>query len=183
MSRDLTLAVADELTQKNLRPIILYEGEFEAGILRLWTGVGELQWNGQTWTGGGIMLGFDTIEETTEIVAAGVNISLSGLASEVVAAALGQARLGKRGTLWLGLLDAAGQVIADPLQIFSGLLDVPSIQRNGASSTINASYESRLVGLTKPNERRYTPEDQKVEFPDDTGFDYVAGLQDASLVW
>lgn len=183
MSRELTSLVSDELAKQVVAPIILYEGEFDGGTVRLWTGVGTLSWNGQSWVGRGEFLGFDAIEETTEVVAKGMQITLNGQESALVAVALAQCRMGKRGTLWLGFLDSAGAVISDPVQIFGGLLDVPTIQRNGDSSAISVSYESRLVGLTNPNDRRYTPEDQKIEFPTDTGFDFVAGLQDAQLVW
>lgn len=74
-------------------------------------------------------------------------------------------------------------LIVDPYQIFSGLLDVPVMEETGDAANVGLSYENRLVGLLTANDRRYTPEDQHVEFPGDTGFDYVAGLQDATIVW
>lgn len=183
MSRDMTSSASDEIVKRVTSPIILYEGEFDGGTVRMWTGVGTLPWNGQSWVGRGEFLGFDTIAETTEVVANGVKITLNGQESALVAVALAQCRMGFRGTLWLGFLDESGQIVPDPFQIFGGLLDVPTIQRNGDNSIISVSYESRLIGLTKPNDRRYTPEEQKIRFPTDTGFDFVAGLQDAEIVW
>ena len=81
------------------RPQLLYEGEFVAGgsptqsYLRLWTGAGELAWNGQTFTGAGSLLGISPIEETGEVRAVGFAVKLSGLPSEILSLALQSVRV------------------------------------------------------------------------------------------
>ena len=35
--------------------------------MRLWTGVGTISWDGQTWIGAGNILGLTAIEETVEV--------------------------------------------------------------------------------------------------------------------
>ena len=71
MSRDLTPDFAAALADRDLRPVIFFEGEFASGTVRLWSGLGEIGWAGQSWSGAGALLGLGAIEETSEVVAGG----------------------------------------------------------------------------------------------------------------
>lgn len=185
--RDLTVGMAAAIAAGTVRPAVLYDGVFVSGgvdqHLRLWTGVGDLSWGGYTWTGGGSLLGLSPIEEAVELRAVGFTVTLSGMPSALIANALSNARQGKPGTLYLALFDAAGSLIADPKELQAGRLDITVIEDAGATCTIAAQYESRLVDLERPRERRYTNEDQQIDVPGDRGFEYVPSLQDMQLVW
>jgi hypothetical protein len=120
MSRDLTAAAAEAANAKIVRCVIFFEGEFATGTLRLWSGIGDYTWNGQTWTGAGQMLGVAPIEEVSEIRAAAFHVSLSGEASAILSANLSAARNGLPGKVWLGffegweyLCDEDGTVLTD----------------------------------------------------------------------
>ena len=43
--------------------------------------------------------------------------------------------------------------------------------------------ESKLIDLERSRARRYTSEDQKIDYPDDKGLDFIADLQDKAVVW
>ena len=79
MSRDLTPAWANALDVADLRPAILFEGAFPSGIVRIWTGVGPVTWDEKVWTGVGVLLGLGALEETSDVVATGTTVSLSGV--------------------------------------------------------------------------------------------------------
>lgn len=179
--RNLTAGMAAAIGAPVVRPVFLFEAEFESGTLRMWTGVGELSWNGHTWIGGGGLIGMSPVEETAEVKAAGLRVSVSGISSTNVAAVLAAARTGKPGRVYLGCIDEAGAVIATPYPFFIGRLDVPVIDAEGETATISIAYESRLIDLERPRERRYTNEDQQAQYPGDRGFEQVAGLQDLVL--
>jgi len=181
--RDATAAFLAELAKRRLRPVIFYEGEFSTGTSRAWSGYGEKVWNGQTWQGVGHLGGISAIEETGDVKATGIVVQLTGVATENIALALGEARQGKPGKVWLGFLDEAGNVIVDPYLAFSGRLDVPEIEEGAETATVRISYESRLIDLERPRARRYTHEDQQIDFPGDKGFEFVPSLQDAQIVW
>lgn len=183
MSRDLTAGYQSQLSGGSFRPVVFYEGAFASGTLRLWSGIASIAWNGQTWTGVGGLLGVSEVHESDEIRANGMTVSLSGVDPSRLSLVLGQARSGAAGRLWFGLLDGAGAVIADPYLAFEGRLDEPTIDEGGETATISISYESRLIDLERPRERRYTHEDQQIDFPGDLGFQYVAELQDKVVVW
>ena len=78
---------------------------------------------------------------------------------------------------------STGIVIYQPYTIFDGFMDIMRLNDSGGTANISVSCESQLIALERPNTRRYTPEDQKIDFPDDKGLEYVAGLQDDEIIW
>ena len=183
MSRNLPAAFSAALSDPNVAPILLFEGEFASGVVRLWTGDGALEWDGRVWTGGGNLIGVSPMEEVSGVVASGASVSLSGVPSELVQIAIEEARQGLPGRAWFGLLTPEGAVIADPAQMFVGRLDVPEIAADGETVTIKISYENRLIDMDRAREFRYTDQSQRAMFPNDAGFNFVTSLQEAELVW
>lgn len=190
MSRDLTSALASGIQAAVVRPVFLFEGEFDGGWVRVWSGLGDLAWNGETWTGIGTLGAISDIEETDEVRAAGVTVSLSGVPPEMVALALSSLRQNRTGRLWFALFDGeADSLIADPYLAFEGRLDVGQIDeqadpRSGAASSIvTLKYENVLIALERAKERRYTHEDQQLAYAGDRGFEYIPSLQDAQITW
>jgi hypothetical protein len=182
-TRPLTPAFDAAVQDARLEPIVLFEGEFEGGTLRFWTGFGTVTWNGHAWTGFGNLVGVSAIEETLDTRAAGVRIRLSGVSASIISTVLAQARHYQPGRLWLGALDAAGAIIADPYRSFAGLLGGVSIEDSGDACTVTVTYESELALLEQSAERRYTDEDQRIDYPDDRGLEFVVGLQDKQIPW
>ncbi len=183
MSRDMTPSVAAALDCAELQPAIFFEGEFPSGMVRIWTGPGPMEWDGKTWTGVGVLLGLGTLEETSDVVASGTTVSLSGVPLDLVGLAIDEARQGQPGRIWLALLTEDRQIIADPVQAFSGRLDVPELQEDGQSCRITISYESRLIDLSVPRNWRYTHESQQALHPGDPGFEHVTAIQDQEITW
>jgi hypothetical protein len=183
MTRDITAAFAEALADQHLRPVIFFEGEFATGWVRLWSGLGEISWNGESWSGAGALLGLGSIDESGEVVAGGTAVSLSGVPVDLVQMAIEEARQGLPGRIWLGLLAEDGSIIADPVQAFTGRLDVPEIKDDADTCTITISYESRLIDLTVARTWRYTHESQQALYPGDLGFEYVTAIQDREITW
>ena len=183
MSRTITPAVLAELAAGVVRPAIFVESQFPSGYLRLWSGLGEITWGGRTWAGAGTLLNVGTIEETTDVVATGTTVTLSGIPTDLVSACISDARQGLPGQIYLGFLTAAGAVIADPVMAFAGRLDVPTIMDGADRCEIQITYESRLIDLNRAREWRYTHESQQQISPGDRGFEYVAGLQEREIRW
>lgn len=181
--RTLTEAFIDELMAGLKRPLIFFEGAFSEGVVRAWSGLGTIEWDGKTWQGVGDLGGISAVEETTDVRALGVSVSLSGIPPELVAAVLGETRQGAPGKIWLGFLTEAGEIVADPAMVFSGRMDVPEITEDGTSAVITIAYESRWRDIERAREWRYTHESQQVFFPGDRGFEYVPSLQEWNGVW
>lgn len=188
-ARDLTSGMLTAISAAVFRPAILVEidlyasGSPDTQYLRLWTGVGSLSWDGKTWTGAGKLLSFTPIEESADIRAIGFEVQFSGLTSGDAALALQTGRQGRTGRIWLAGLDATGAVIADPYQLTGGRFDTFLLNDDGKIATVGARYEGALIDLERPRERRYTHEDQQIDYPGDLGFEFVNALQDMQLIW
>lgn len=183
MSRAASGAFVTALQAQVARPVILFEGVFGAGTLRLWSGLGDLVWSGQTWAGAGTLLGVSSIEEPTGVVAAGFSVSLSGVPVDLLAAVITDVLQGDQGRIWLGLMDGAGTLIVDPVLAASGRMNEPEIAEGAETCSVSVAYEGRLIDLFRPREWRYTHQSQQQIAPGDRGFEYVAALQDKEIVW
>ncbi|EME71384.1 hypothetical protein H261_03208 [Paramagnetospirillum caucaseum] len=181
--RSMSGGMASAAAADTVHPIFLAQVTCVSGDVLLWSGHGDLEWgvnadgSPRIFLGSGLLGGISPMAETTEVAARGITLSLSGIPTDMIATALAETRQGLPARVWLGLLAGDGDLLADPLLLFSGLTDVPSIEDGGETCTVSVTVESRLIDLERPRVRRYTPEDQHIDYPGDKGFDYVAGLQ------
>ena len=183
MSRDLTTDYKNAVTAGTVRPVVLFTAEFDSGTLRFWNGIGDFSYDGNTYSGAGKLLNVTEIVETQNVEARGASFELSGIPSSIVALALTEDYQDRTITQTFAPLDSDGAVIADPFMFFSGKADVMSIEDGGKFSTIKLTAENDLIILQRVNERRRTPEDQKLVYASDTFFDQVAALQSKDIVW
>ena len=184
MARNVTSAFVTASQAGTVFPFYLAEIWDEDGALRVWTGYGDLSWGGYTWIGTGTLGSVSAIQETADLYAAGADFALQGAPGELVSMALGTMRQGLPAKLYLGFFDAdTGAIVADPALVFEGLTDVPEIEDSGADSVITISAENELIRLETPVARRYTHEDQQINYPGDKGFEYVPTLQDVKIIF
>ena len=182
MGRELTTEMAAASAAKNVAPFALVEMIFDSDTLRLWSGTGTLTWNGFYWLGAGDLGKISAITETETMQAEGLILELSAIPSENIALALTEPYQGRIVKVWLGALN--GQTIINaPKQIFAGRMDVMEIIESGELSTISVAVESRIIDLLKTRERRYTHEDQQIDYPGDLGLEFVASLQNKEIEW
>lgn len=183
MTRPITPAAEAESLKLGKDVALFAELEFDPATLRLWTGIGPIAWNGQTWQGVGVMGRIGGVNETMEIRAAGATMELSGLNSDLLAAGLNEHYQNRPARVWLAFLDAGGQVIADPVLIFANRMDVMEVDDQGDTSTIRLTTINNLIDLRRARAWRYTDQDQQQLFPGDTSLRFVARLQNKEIVW
>jgi len=172
-----------EITGQHLRPAFFVQMHFASGDSFVWSGYGTVNWNGHDFVGLGTLGQISTIEESSDIKANNLTLTLSGIPSDALAQAMGETRQGNPVTIWFGCLGDNNNVLADPIKSFAGRMDVPLIEEGSQTSTISITVESILVDLQRSRLRNYTHEDQQIDFPGDLGFEYVPGLQDWNGVW
>lgn len=183
MTRGLTAGMITEVTGVLIRPFMLIKFAFDSGDFNLWSGTGDLVWSGDTYTGAGNFLGFSSVSETEEIIANGLEISLSAIPSSTIAIALAEPYQGRTVTMWVGAFDSSKAIIADPEKIFSGIIDVMNIKESGGSARISVQAESQLRSLSRPSARKWSSADQRARRLNDAGFDELAQMQDDPLRW
>jgi hypothetical protein len=204
MSRDLSTGVSDALEDDVIYPFTAVELQFDGGnVVRLWTGVGTLVFEGQSWAGAGELLDISSIEETSDISAKGATVTLSGVPSSVLSLALSEPYQGRVGKIYLGLLtvrylqkESESYILQQDgsrieleeqettlTEVFSGFMDRMTIDEQAESSTIGLSLENKLVTLERPRIARYSHEFQRTLDSTDKGLEYVESLQLKEFVW
>lgn len=188
--RALTPSVATETGQPDVRAALFARFGFDSGTVFLWSGIGAITTSAMgtlpaaTWQGLGTLGQVSAVEETTELRATGLTFTLSGVPSALISIALGEHYQGRACALWLGFLDDAWALIADPVQVFAGRLDQMEVTEAGTTAAIRVSAENRLIDLERVDEaHHYTPDDQHALWPGDKGLDYVPAMQEAVIVW
>lgn len=74
------------------------------------------------------------------------------------------------------------EVLADPVGPFKYRMDVGGLTR-GANPTITITAESPMADYDRPRVRRWTDEDQRAVYPDDTFFSRVPSLQELEILF
>ena len=183
MSRSLTSAMESAVTADLVRPITLVQCAFDSGNLNLWSGIGDLTVSGVDYVGAGSLLSIGEIAETSELSANGITVTLSGVTSPLLSKARDEDYQGRELKVLLGAMDAVNGVISNPVVVFSGFMDTMVINDGGETSTIQVTVENRLIEFERTRVRRYTAEDQKIDFPTDKGLEFVAEMEEKEIVW
>lgn len=182
-TRIITAATKAAAIATETCPVLLCELEFPSAPVRVWSGFGTLTWSGRDFAGVATLGKVSEIEETSDVSARGLTLSLVGIPSDILSLAFSENYQQRPGRLWLGFLNSSAQLIADPVQIFAGRMDVMSTDDGGDTGTLKLTLENNLIDLARPRERRYTDIDQQMDYPGDLGLEYVAGLQDKTIYW
>lgn len=180
MGRAMSAAMAAEIAKPNPRPFLLVDLDFPTVPMRLSSRARDVTFNGNLYSGDGVLLEVSEIEETTEVSPAGITITLAATAGlrNIIANEYFQ---GRRASVWLGFIDAAGAMVAAPIVVAGGIMDGADYVDDPAAPLVRLAIATRLRDMTIARERRWTSEDQKAVFPGDTGLRYVEAIQDFEL--
>ena len=183
MSRGLTAGIQAEKAKRIVTVAIFAEIEFISGTTRVWSGIGDKLLGGDTFKGLGDLGSISTIEETDDVKASSIELTLSGIPSATLSLAIGDSRQGKTATIWLAFLDSALAIIADEIILFRGRTDVPTIIEGGETSSMSMRVENHLLDLKRASNHRYTREEQRETYPADLFFNFVPSLQNKVIRW
>jgi hypothetical protein len=183
MSRTLSTEMQAVAVAELVRPIYLVKMEFASGDLHLWSGLGNLVYSGDTYVGTGDLMAISPVKESEELTANGINFTVSGIKQSLVSLARDEPYQGRKITLFLGAFDENADIISSPVVLFSGFMDVMTISDSGETSTITIAAENKLISFDRSSIRRFTAEDQKIDYPTDKGFEFVSKIAQQEIVW
>jgi hypothetical protein len=195
MPRNASPAVLAQVAAAQLRPAFFVRIKFLTETVYIWGGLGTLAPPGpgydptssfpygQSFIGVGWLGKIAAIPQVGDIVAQNISLTLSGIPTELVSDAVNAVRQNSQATVWLGFLDITNSLVNDPVQVFFGALDVPTLTEGAETCAITITAENPLIDLNRAPSRRYTDVDQQIDYPGDTGFSQVELLQDYNIVW
>ena len=180
--RGLTNDMVTEVSASQLSPILLASLSFATPV-HIWTGYGTITVGSTAYLGIGTLGSISPVEETTDLAARGISMQLSGVPTAMLAVALTENYQGRECSILFGALEASGALVSSPVTIFSGRMDVMSINDDGQNATIGMTAENKLVDFRRPREVRYTDQEQKNLFPSDKGLEFVTAIQEKQIYW
>ena len=174
MSRNLDANISSAITSTDIEPFFAFKLAFDSTTLFLYTGIGDLTIGSDTYTGVGSLLSFTNVEESADIGAKSVSISLSGIPSSNLSLALNTPYQGREVTILFGIRDANRVFLANEdgdlvltennklidltpnttnpdatSTLFVGYIDQMDITEGTETSTITVKLESKLLELER----------------------------------
>ena len=67
MTRTVTAAIITEVQKVKTRPVLFVELDYLAAFVRVWSGIGDITWDGKTWNGTGDLGFVSPVEEIAEL--------------------------------------------------------------------------------------------------------------------
>lgn len=178
------------LTSQLVRMAFLVDLQFADQTLYVWTGVGPLAWNGNTYQGVGVFGEISAIGEGSSVEAQGVQLKLSGIDPTLLAESMNE--ISRKGKAWirLPLFDQNGSILS-VIPLYMGLIDRPEIgidpgspeKPDDGACTITIEVENRLADMNRARGGRYTDQDQRSRYPQDGSLRWVSYNQDHEIIW
>jgi hypothetical protein len=181
LSRFVSSDNAAESVKVSVTMCVLVDLDFASGHIRAHDGVGDITFGGNTFAGVGKFGSIDAVDESSEIIAKPLKLTLSGVDASLLDTATTENYQGRNATVYLGLLrHGSRDLIADPEVIWEGLMDTMGV-RLGKQSFIELNCEHRL--RREPRIARYTTVDQQLAYTDDKFFDLVPLIPGLVFTW
>lgn len=182
MTRTLTTAADQAARAETYRPVVFIALDFSTGFVRVNSSPYALVTGGKTYQGVGKLGEITSVEEVAEVRGHTISMRLYGIPPDMVGLSLTDTYKFRAATVMLGFLDANHAVIADPVVIFSGLMETLTVSA-GEECHVTVQAVSRLRDWERPRRRNYTTEDQAIDYAGDLGFEYVAAMVDKTVAW
>lgn len=162
--------------------VVLCDLDFSDQTIRVHDGLGPLVFNGNAYQGLGDFATLDVVDESTEIIAKTITLSLSGIPGPLLTEAMESDYQGREVVLYIGPFDVNKMAwYAAPEVIWEGRMDYMTIEIEPGNTKISLRCENRLN--REPLVARMTDVDQQLLFPGDTFFNLVWMIPLASTGW
>lgn len=128
-------------------------------------------------------LGRISAAQTTPAEIRQLTFELSGVPSDLVSLALSEPVQGKAVRLKLAIFDPSSYTVLDTVPVWTGELDVMSLQDSATGGTISVTAEHVGIDLNRPVGSLYTDDEQQRLHPGDLFLQYTSQQADQQIVW
>jgi len=172
-----------EAGKEHVALFVAVDFDFPSGHSRVWSGMGDLTFGGNTYSGLGQLGKIEVPTEGVGLDAQTKKYQCSGVDPALMLESDIDYSYGRSVTEYFGFFDTeTGKLVAVPEINWEGRID--SIRRvDGKEPIIEVSAEHRMVLLQRNDLWRYTQEHQDQFYPGDNGFDQVTVIQLKKVIW
>ncbi len=179
--RGMTPSATSIVTSETPRRTLAIFMDFVSAPVRYNAGPQSMWIGGDEFLGVGALGEFSAISEEDDIAPPRVTVALSGIPRDSIATSLTELYQNRPATIWEVPLDGSFQPV-DPFVVFRGLMDQMTVEF-GETARVVVTLQNSLARWERPNNSRYTPEEQEKRFPGDTGLRFIAAMAEKEVVW
>ena len=175
MTRGLTTAVKNALATNNIRPVHLITIGFGTPINitdNAYDLTSSVSGSSVTYSSSSFLMSIPTFTEETDLTKTSLQITLSGVNQTFISTCLNENVVNDSVTIFRGLLDDNGALIADPFLLYKGAIDTFSISETNTESLVNLTIVSHWADFNKVSGRKTNNSSQQRFFSTDVGFDF-----------
>jgi len=171
-----------EADKKAIRMFIAVALDFTSGMVRVHDGLGSITWGGNSYEGVGTLGGIEQVDESVEVIARPLSLTLSGVETSLVSTAMTETYQNRTVTIYLGFLDETTNAVIDTPEVsWEGRMNQMSISSSDGGAAIRLTCEHRL--RREMRIARYTNEDQQLLHSGDRFFDLVTSIKGFVSKW
>jgi len=184
MSRDLTSAIKTASQQSRISTCHLLTLYLDAQTIYWCDYSRDVVFEEHNYSHAGSLLEFDGLEETSDVVVNSCTISLSGVDTNNISLVLANLYLDRRVTIHRAFFDSNDELIPDPILIFDGRINRPSIEENpeDGTSVVSVEASNQFADFERRPGRHTSNDEQQIYYPGDKGFEYATEI-DRTLTW
>lgn len=173
--------VAQAMMSDHVDLFLAVEIGFDSGVTRVHSGTGTLQLGQNYFLGVGTMGEVGDVKEQNQTSPTRLSLTLGGLDNDMIATTLNENCVGKRATLYIGVLDTEGNVV-DYDVLFRGTLSSTALMA-GKTGAVNLTVSNIFEDWGLGKSWRFTDESQRQLNDGDRLFRYVTQMADRSIYW
>ena len=190
MARTIDSGLSATLGDSQTEIFHLFEFIFSTSTIRYCTAPHDSVWDSKTWIGIGGALAYEAIEETNDMIAGAVTLTLSGVNQSMIAVFLTENFIGREATIYRGHINTTtGAQEGEPLEEYNGFLNsgfqVHETRAENGKGTVRV--KTRLVGATALFKVRRgiitNLGSHQAVFSGDKFFEFMPDLQDKPITW
>lgn len=181
--KSIDAGILSALSAETVRAIYLVRLDFDGGTIGWNSGYRDITYGGATYLGLGDITSIAAVKEEVGIKSATLAVGVSGIDPTIVSLLLSEPYINRQASVHYTLLDAEDQVISgSPVLLFRGTID--SIEGTfGSTASFTVSLKSRLADWERVRMVRNTDAEQQRAYPGDKGFEFVAQMEQAKIIW
>ena len=187
--RNISALNEGALNARVVRPIMFVRFAFFTGVQRYHTEIGPRDavhpiFGLETYTGIGDFGGITSnITESIAQAPQAVKFSLTGVKSSLISDAFLDDYHRRDAEAMFGFDDENGDLIDDPVILWSGFMDKVDITLGDATGEMTLTCESRATIGQQASDLRFSDEDLQAAIPGDLGGEYIFRMSDLILTW
>lgn len=183
MSKNIDVDTLNHFIAALARPVILLKLEYDSTTIGINSTLSTISFDSVDYLGVGNLGSLSTIEENSELSAAGIQATLSGVDPANISIALSEYYQGNLATIYLGGLEEdCRTLVGDPMILFEGRMDNQVINL-GESASITLRIENLQADWNRANVKRYNNETQQKLYPGDRFLEFAEQSVEKKIFW